>query len=107
MGLDQHLYRVVPGKERRVELAYWRKHYPLHQWMEAEWNAQGRPGESLEFPGFNGVDVVLTVEVLQRLVAQINKDRDKFEVAEYTEKVLHGAIFQAFTGATIVYNGDW
>lgn len=64
MGLDQYA-NTGDG----AEVAYWRKHNRLQGWMENLWRKNGGGGEL-----FNGVDVELTLEDMDRLETAINDE---------------------------------
>jgi hypothetical protein len=89
MGLDQYAYAaakagaqnawyegatfdemqkdyVNPNANRPLELAYWRKHPNLQGWMEQLAQQKG-----LEYKTFNGVELELTREDLDRLEQDI------------------------------------
>lgn len=63
MGLDQYA-STGDGDE----VAYWRKHNRLQGWMENLWRENGGDGE------FNGVDVELTLEDMDKLETAINDE---------------------------------
>jgi hypothetical protein len=72
MGLDQYAY--IAGKknadyETHQELAYWRKHPNLQGWMEKLAEAKG-----LEYDIFNGVELELTWEDIDKLEKDIKAD---------------------------------
>lgn len=90
MGLDQYAYVAMhPGQHdefwagaevdlatrqyvnARVseprELAYWRKHPNLQGWMEQLWRERGCPGAQDDDPVFNGVELELDWEAIDRL----------------------------------------
>lgn len=90
MGLDQYAYtrkssrpkktEVAGSLEGDEEIAYWRKHYYLQNWMEAVWKNRNWPwiideyGMSL----FNCVDLELPWEDLDRLEIDIlNRELSK------------------------------
>ena len=64
---------------RPIEIAYWRKHPNLQGWMEALWLEKGKPmtdgsepPEPSDWgPGFNGVELELTMEDVDRLEQDI------------------------------------
>lgn len=127
MGLDQYAYTAAKdnadwnsGEQR--EIAYWRKHPNLHGWMERLWNYKGRPtgpgGPSMD-PTFNGVELELTWEDLDRLEEDIingglphttgfffGENSDKYyrnEDLEFVKK----ARAELFTGLKVFYNSSW
>lgn len=65
MGLDMYGYARKGGEESNVELAYWRKHNALHNWMETRFLERGGSGT------FNCVPLQLTTEDLDRLEADV------------------------------------
>jgi hypothetical protein len=66
---------VNRGKTKPIELAYWRKHANLQGWMEALWVEKGKPMTDGSEPpepsdwgtGFNGIELELTTEDIDRL----------------------------------------
>lgn len=76
MGLDMYAYSVAKNKGNEefviaegngtAEVAYWRKHYDLHGWMERLYRSKGGTKES-----FNCVAVRLTLEDLDALQADL------------------------------------
>ena len=123
MGLDMYAYTAAKAYDHTSEsesreLAYWRKHPNLHGWMEQLWHQKAsQPGS--DEPMFNGVELELTWEDLDRLEADINngrlpstsgfffgdaaddyyKDRD----LEFIRK----ARAELFTGLKVFYNSSW
>lgn len=79
MGLDMYAFSAKPKNEETkkeilenflltgkaeidpIEIAYWRKHYPLHEWMEALYKEKG--GER----SFNCINLILTSKDLDNL----------------------------------------
>ncbi len=80
MGLDQYAYIANKAKadyETHQELAYWRKHPNLQGWMEKLAQEKG-----LEYDTFNGVEVELTWEDVDKL----EKDIKSGQVSELGTK---------------------
>jgi hypothetical protein len=98
MGLDQYAYvamhpgqhdefwagaEVDPATRQYVnarvpeprELAYWRKHPNLQGWMEQLWRERGCPGAQDDDSVFNGVELELDWEAIERLELDILSGR--------------------------------
>lgn len=130
MGLDQYAYAAAKSitDERKfsesIEIAYWRKHPNLQGWMERLWleknpEAAAESQESDWGSNFNGVELELTWEDLDRLEADINavklpkttgfffgQDGD----AHYKEQDLafiRKARAELFSGLRVFYNSSW
>lgn len=128
MGLDMYAYAASKPhtewdeQDATREIAYWRKHPNLHGWMERLWEEKGRPtgpgGPSTD-PVFNGVELELTWEDLERLEADITAGE-----LPYTEGFFFGtpaddyylqedlqfiknAKAELFTGLKVFYNSSW
>ena len=70
--LDNDLNEFVNSRlSRPVEIAYWRKHPHLHGWMEQLWHSRQQPG--LQHPDqiFNGIELELFREDIDRLEQDI------------------------------------
>ncbi len=119
MGLDQYAY--IASKEKadydtHQELAYWRKHPNLQGWMEKLAQEKG-----LEYDTFNGVEVELTWEDVNKL----EKDIKSGQVSElgttgfffgnpsdeyYRERDLQFCIdakAELFLKRKVFYNSSW
>jgi hypothetical protein len=142
MGLDQYAYVAakagqrdeywnqhdLPEDQRTVnkprEIAYWRKHPNLQGWMERLWREKGRPGgdsgqEEQWGSGFNGVELELTWEDIDRLEQAIRSgrlpDTRGFFFGEpsddyYREQDLEfcrNARADLFCGLKVFYNSSW
>ena len=93
MGLDMYAYTAQKGQhekfwedysfetgsssvEKPRELAYWRKHPNLHGWMEQLWLEKGGDNSDSSWgSNFNGVELELTLEDLDRLEQDVEKGR--------------------------------
>ena len=138
MGLDMYAYsasraganrdywdgydfdRGTSNQPQPKELAYWRKHPNLHGWMEQLWQAKGRPGDNPENM-FNGVELELTREDIDRLEADILEGRVRDlrtvgfffgDAADdyYREQDLafvREARADLFMGLKVFYNSSW
>jgi hypothetical protein len=123
MGLDQYAYAASKanaewdsGEQR--ELAYWRKHPNLQGWMENLWISKVKHHPS-DDPTFNGIELELTWEDLDRLEQDIKDgklpatkgfffgtDADEY----YKDKDLafiKNARAELFTGLRVFYNSSW
>ena len=142
MGLDQYAYVAakagqrdeywnqhdLPEDQRTVnkprEIAYWRKHPNLQGWMERLWREKGQPGgdsgqEEQWGSGFNGVELELTWEDIDRLEQAIRSaqlpDTQGFFFGEpsddyYREQDLEfcrNARADLFCGLKVFYNSSW
>jgi len=140
MGLDQYAYVAAkagaydeyyedenyekaeddPTKLRKpTELAYWRKHPNLQGWMERLWLEKnpGADGETGDV--FNGVELELTWDDLDRLEADVKSgslpktkgfffgddsdDHYKQDDLEFIKK----AKAEVFLGLKVFYNSSW
>ena len=99
------------------ELAYWRKHPNLHGWMERLWMEKD-PGAHLE-TSFNGVEVELTWEDLDRLEEAVNAGTlpattgfffgnasDEYYQPQDLEFIKF-ARAELFCGLHVFYNSSW
>lgn len=140
MGLDQYAYAAAKANAKddyyherydlgnkntvdpTIELAYWRKHPNLQGWMEQLWNKKGRPGLDANCEDdiyFNGIELELTWEDLDRLEADIKANRLPHTTGfffgnpsddYYREKDLEfvrKARVEIFTGLKVFYNSSW
>lgn len=139
MGLDQYAYAAFERGERRRyhdnvrpskkkgeyiceykephSIAYWRKHQQLQNWMGDLWREKGEPyPEDSNDPRwgsmFNGVELELTWEDIQRLEDDIKNCRNGFsESCYYREEDLQfclDAKEQLFLyRKRVFYNSSW
>ena len=145
MGLDQYAYVAARANQREEfyetgefdselkeytnknvekprEIAYWRKHPNLQGWMEQLWVEKGRntgPGGASIDPMFNGVELELTWDDLDRLEQAILNnglpytqgfffgdpadDYYKQQDLEFIKK----AKAELFVGLKVFYNSSW
>ena len=103
------------------ELAYWRKHPNLHGWMSLLWEEKGFPGSTSKGDMFNGVELELTREDIDRLeqdilagrVADLGTSGFFFGNASdeyYREQDLEfvkQARADLFLGLRVFYNSSW
>lgn len=132
MGLDQYAYArakdVVPDDHSpSVEMAYWRKHPNLQGWMERLWVAKGKPMINGDDPpeetewgtGFNGIELELTTEDIDRLEQDILNDKlpattgfffgnpsDEY-YREQDLQFVREARANLFLGLKVFYNSSW
>lgn len=144
MGLDQYAYVAARagayrdyyeaeyGDDKSLngtvakprEIAYWRKHPNLQGWMESLWleklAAQGtQPQESQYGSSFNGVEIELTWEDLDRLQQAVEhqqlpptrgfffgEDSDQYYRTRDLEFVKN-ARAELFVGLRVFYNSSW
>lgn len=146
MGLDQYAYCAakagqqneyyeaegeyidgewtVPGKTKPREIAYWRKHPNLQGWMERLWESKGRPndpGENGFGSRFNGVELELTWEDLDRLEKDLQNgsvatlqtsgfffgDPSDSYYREQDLEFIKRARAELFSGLKVFYNSSW
>ncbi len=96
-----------------LEVAYWRKHPNLHGWFDALYRSKGGEGD------FNGDELELTSEDIDRLEADINQrqlpDTQGFFFGDpsddyYREadlKFIKEARTHLFLGLKVFYNSSW
>lgn len=136
MGLDQYAYAAARAGQndewwgeydksedqktvtKPIEIAYWRKHPNLQGWMKDLWVSKVGE-ETAAHNTFNGVEVELTWEDLDRLEEAINNER-----LPHTEGFFFGspaddyyrdqdlefvrkARAEIFTGLKVFYNSSW
>jgi len=142
MGLDQYAYVAARAgqseeywqqhhleeSQRTVrqprEIAYWRKHPNLQGWMEQLWKEKGRPGsdsgqEEVWGSGFNGVELELTWEDIDRLEQAVRAgdlpgtegfffgdDSDEY-YREQDLEFCRNARADLFCGLKVFYNSSW
>jgi hypothetical protein len=101
------------------ELAYWRKHPNLHGWMEQLWISKGRPRQSVGWPIFNGIELELTWDDLDKLERDIRQGKlpntegfffgnpaDNHYYEQDLEFVTN-AKAEVFLGLKVFYNSSW
>jgi hypothetical protein len=103
------------------EIAIWRKHPNLQGWMEQLWISKGRPG-IINGPNenyFNGIDLELTWEDLDKLESDIKKRRlpktAGFFFGEPADehnrekdlKFIKDARAEIFMGLKVFYDSSW
>ena len=126
MGLDMYAYVAFKDNDHNSnsdsrEIAYWRKHPNLHGWMERLWEEKGRPGVEQNYNDvmFNGVELELTWDDLDRLEQDINNGNlphttgfffgdpsdnyYKNEDLNFVKK----AKAETFLGLKVFYNSSW
>lgn len=73
------------GNKERQEIAYWRKHYDLHEFFEREWVSAGSPYKN-ENKTFNCINFVLTIDILKRAIKGVQDDILPDTVGFFLEK---------------------
>ena len=143
MGLDQYAYVAARAGQREEfyessdydaktgtfkndkveeprEIAYWRKHPHLQGWMEKLWESKGGSSEGSRWgSSFNGVEVELTWEDLERLEQDVQtgnlpatsgfffgEDADDY-YKEHDLKFIREAKAELIVGLRIFYNSSW
>lgn len=123
MGLDQYAYAATkPVTDERTfaeqrEIAYWRKHPNLQGWMEELWRSKNT--EPAADPTFNGVELELTWEDIDRLEHDIKNnllpstsgfffgsDADDY-YREQDLEFVRKARAELFMGLKVFYNSSW
>jgi hypothetical protein len=116
-GITNDFESDIVNKPR--ELAYWRKHPNLHGWMEQLWVSKGRPRQSVGWPIFNGIELELTWDDLDKLERDIRQGRlpntEGFFFGNpsddhYYEQDLEfvtNAKAEVFLGLKVFYNSSW
>jgi len=87
MGLDAWFHSLEGERTRENfnkncrELAYWRKFWPLHSWMERQWRLAGKPmpWEEDHEDDFNVVPVELTTPILDALEHDFRNRLNEFD----------------------------
>lgn len=115
MGLDMYAYAAdKAGLGDGRELAYWRKHPNLHGWME-----QLAESKNLEYGSFNGVELELTWEDLDKLEHVVRRRKlpgtsgfffGNNADEHYSESDLafvKAARAEIFSGLRVFYNSSW
>jgi hypothetical protein len=140
MGLDQYAYVAAKAEaydeywedenyekaeddptklSKPIELAYWRKHPNLQGWMERLWLEKNPDADQETDYVFNGVELELTWDDLDRLEADVkagnlpktrgfffgddSDDHYKQDDLEFIKK----AKAEVFLGLKVFYNSSW
>jgi hypothetical protein len=136
MGLDQYAYVAsqagqgdlywdeydLPEDQKTVtkprEIAYWRKHPNLQGWMRDLWESKVNQ-VTAERTTFNGVELELTWEDLEKLEADIKTgqlphttgfffgDPSDDYYREQDLKFIKDAKAELFVGLRVFYNSSW
>jgi hypothetical protein len=138
MGLDQYAYAAAKAGQQDQyyedenydkddsdptkispprEIAYWRKHPNLQGWMEQLWLERNPGGD--EHTSFNGVELELTWEDLERLELDVisgtlpkttgfffGDDSDEY-YREQDLDFIKKAKTEIFVGLKVFYNSSW
>ena len=110
-----------PNMPAPQELAYWRKHPNLQGWMENLWRESGMPGTGNDDATFNGIELELTWDDVDRLerdilagtVAQLGTTGFFFGHASDDHYREHDLAFcraakaELFVGRRVFYNSSW
>jgi hypothetical protein len=115
---DPELKQAVNSTiEQPREIAYWRKHPNLHGWMEQLWNY--RKGGNQDSGNFNGIEVELTWDDLDRLERVVKKrqlpDTSGFFFGNNADQhyydqdleFVQKAKAETFLGLKVFYNSSW
>ena len=110
---------VNTGVSRPVEIAYWRKHPHLHGWMEQLWHSRQKPGLQHLDQVFNGIELELFREDIDRLEqdivdGQLPETRGFFfgdNASDYYRDndlaFCRQARADLFLGLRVFYNSSW
>ena len=102
-----------------AEIAYWRKHPNLHGWMEQLWEEKGRPDAESDIETFNGIELELTREDIDRLELDIKEgtlpnttgfffgEPSDNEYYEADLEFVKNARAELFLGLKVFYNSSW
>lgn len=138
MGLDQYAYAAAKAGQQDAyyddenydkddsdptklspprEIAYWRKHPNLQGWMEQLWLEQNPGGD--EHTSFNGIELELTWEDLERLELDViagtlppttgfffGNESDEY-YREQDLDFIKKAKAEIFVGLKVFYNSSW
>ena len=118
--LDPDLGEFVnTGLSRPVEISYWRKHPHLHGWMEQLWQSRQKPGLQHRDQVFNGIELELFREDIDRLEQDIRdgilpETRGFFfgdDASDYYRsqdlEFIKKARAELFLGLRVFYNSSW
>jgi hypothetical protein len=118
MGLDMYAYTAAKAnadyETGQRELAYWRKHPNLHGWME-----KLAESKNVEYSTFNGVELELTWEDLDKLEYAIKHNQlpatrgfffgdgadDHYKAQDL--EFIKNARAELFLGLKVFYNSSW
>ena len=138
MGLDQYAYAAAKAGQQDAyyddenydkddadptkigpprELAYWRKHPNLQGWMERLWHQ--KQSDAAEQTSFNGIELELTWEDLERLEQDViasnlpstsgfffgNESDDYYRDTDL--EFIRNAKAELFMGLKVFYNSSW
>ena len=110
---------VNPRLSRPVEIAYWRKHPHLHGWMEQLWHDRQEPGLQHRDQVFNGIELELFREDIDRLEQDILDgllpetqgfffgDNASYYYREQDLAFCRQARADLFLGLRVFYNSSW
>jgi hypothetical protein len=138
MGLDQYAYAAAKAGQQDAyyddenydkddsdptklspprEIAYWRKHPNLQGWMEQLWLERNPGGD--EHTSFNGIELELTWEDLERLELDViagtlppttgfffGNESDEY-YREQDLDFIKKAKTEIFVGLKVFYNSSW
>ena len=124
MGLDQYAYVASKAKDEwdnHQEIAYWRKHPNLQGWMEKLWHEKGMPGTGNDDAMFNGIELELTWDDIDKLEKDIksgvvsNMHTTGFFFGNPSDDYYHqhdlefcvNAKAELFLGRKVFYNSSW
>jgi hypothetical protein len=110
---------VNPKVTKPMEIAYWRKHPHLHGWMEQLWHSRRQPGLQHPDQVFNGIELELFREDIDRLEQDIlvgilpetsgfffGNDASEYYRSQDLEFVKK-ARAELFLGLRVFYNSSW
>ena len=108
MGLDMYAFSApadaydkevdfIINDEFCTEVAYWRKHYALHGWMENLYKEKGSTEE------FNCTNLNLTIDDIK----QLENDLAKWPLPEQDLKFINDAKYVLLSGNKLYYTSWW
>ena len=116
MGLDQYAHWVKPNQlseeqqvdftfeddsgysYRDTEFYYWRKHWPIQEWMQKLYIEKGGTD-----PSFNCINLQLTMLDLQKLEQDLKNDPELFENYDANAAFIQSAMNELDQGNRIFY----
>ena len=126
MGLDQYAYIASKANSEwedssRQEISYWRKHPNLQGWMNNLWIEKGMPGTGNDDAVFNGIELELTWDDIDKLEKDIksgvvsNMNTTGFFFGNPSDDYYHQADLEfcvnakaeLFLGRKVFYNSSW
>lgn len=96
---------VNPTVTKPREIAYWRKHHDLQDWMRELWYQRELP--SRRGKQFNGIELELTWDDVDRLEQDIQSIHENYLYRNHDLEFCRAAKAELFLGAKVFYNSSW